>query len=85
MRKDAAGFLTMLGSMFGGGEMQKTPARPVWKPQFTETEMAEIRDLPKRERELKVRELRAKYLAQQEGTTTVTETANVETTQTVKG
>lgn len=33
-----------------------------WKPEFTEEELTELRSLPKRERNKRVKELRAKYI-----------------------
>lgn len=47
-----------------GMRMPSAKRKPKWKPTFTEQELAELRELPKRERELRVRELRAKYLAE---------------------
>ncbi len=38
-----------------------TPTSNEWKPEFTDTELQEVRFLPKKQREQRVEELRAKY------------------------
>lgn len=45
----------------------KYVAKSTWKPKFSENELIEIRSLPKKQREQKVKSLRAQYLQQAGG------------------
>lgn len=63
--------LTILGAMAMMSDAVKfdpkpSPGKKEWKPKFTASELEEMRSLPKRQRELKVRELRAKYLKERD-------------------
>lgn len=57
-------FLSFIAAK-NGLPVLKYPSKPTWRPQFTEGELEELRALPKKQREARVAELRAKYLAEE--------------------